>query len=121
MIPDEQAPTTKNGLRLRNARKAQALSLAALSGRTGGRLGKSRTPNREQGLRRLRIEEAGILADALGTVSATYLLCQDAEVSLTEEQWQLLRCFRRTDARGRTAIIALAMAEEQTRKTLATS
>jgi hypothetical protein len=94
MIPDEQAPTTKNGLRLRNARKAQALSLAALSGRTGGRLGKSRTPNREQGLRRLRIEEAGILADALGTVSATYL---------------------------RTAIIALAMAEEQTRKTLATS
>ena len=75
MTPDEQNLTTKIGLRLRAARKAQKLSLQKLADVTGGVLSKSRISNYEQGLRRPGIEEARILAKALGTVSATYLLC----------------------------------------------
>jgi transcriptional regulator with XRE-family HTH domain len=53
MTPEGQALTTKIGSRLREARKEQKLSLAALSAKTGDVLSKSRISNYEQGLRRL--------------------------------------------------------------------
>jgi transcriptional regulator with XRE-family HTH domain len=118
MTPEEQALSHKIGHRLREARNAQQLSLSQLSARTGGRLGKPRISNYEQGLRRLGIEEAQILAEVLGTVSATYLLCLEAEkspseTSLNQEERSLLHCFRGADERGRRAILDLAIAEHR--------
>jgi transcriptional regulator with XRE-family HTH domain len=111
MGPDVKALTQKIGLRLREARDAQKVSLAALADRTGGTLSKSRISNYEQGLRRLGIEEARILSEALGNVSATYLLCLDDEGFLTDQERELLRCFRRTDERGRETIVGVAQSQ----------
>jgi len=108
MSPEVQDLTTKIGLRLRAARNDQKLSLQALSDRIGGRLSKSRISNYEQGLRRPGIEEAKILAQALGTVSATYLLYLDDEEFLTAQERELLRRFRKTDERGRETILGVA-------------
>ena len=77
--------TKKIGWRLREVRTGQDLSLAELFVRTGDVLSKSRISNYEQGLRRPGIEEAQTLAAALGTVSATYLLCFDDGGFLSEE------------------------------------
>jgi transcriptional regulator with XRE-family HTH domain len=71
-------------------------------------LGKSRISNYEQGIRRLGLEEAKALAEALGTVSATYLLCLDDEGFLSVQEQELLRCFRQTDERGRETILDVA-------------
>ena len=108
MTPEAEALTARIGLRLRSARKAQKLSLQALSTMTGCVLSKSRISNYEQGLRRLGIEEAWLFSTALGTVSATYLLRLDDEGFLNERERELLRCFQETDDRGRDAILALA-------------
>ena len=108
MTPDYQDLTAKIGLRLRAVRRAQKLSLQALSDRTGGSLSKSRISNYEQGIRRLGIEEALILAQALGTASATYLLYLDEEGFLTDQEQELLRRFRQTDERGRETILGVA-------------
>lgn len=111
MTPDEKNLTTKLGLRLREARKAQNLSLGALANMTGDLLSKSRISNYEQGLRRLGIDEARLLSKALGTVTATYLLCLDNEGLLeTKEQW-LLEFFRKMDDRGRDTVLALARSQ----------
>jgi transcriptional regulator with XRE-family HTH domain len=104
MTPAEQELTARIGLRLREARRAQKLSLSELSARTGGALSKSRISNYEQGLRRLEIEEAQALAAALWTVSAGYLLC-------LEEEQELLRCFRAADERGQRTSLAMAKAQ----------
>lgn len=107
--------TKKIGLRLRAVREGQGLSLAALASKTGDALSKSRISNYEQGLRRMGIEEARTLAKALGTVSTTYLLCLDDEGRLTDDEKRLLECFRRTDERGRAAVLAIAQAEGRRR------
>ena len=108
MVPEAQDLTSKIGLRLREARHAEKLSLGALSDRTGGALSRSRISNYEQGIRRLGLEEARMLARALGTVSATYLLCLDDEGFLSEQELELLRCFRGTDERGRETVLGVA-------------
>jgi transcriptional regulator with XRE-family HTH domain len=95
--------TKKIGLRLRAARKAQSLSLAALAARTSS-LSKSRISNYEQGLRRMGLEEARELASALGTVTATYLLCLDDEGTLSEGESALLGLYRQADSRGKETI-----------------
>jgi len=110
MTPEHQDLTSKIGLRLRTARKAQNLSLQALATMTGGILSESRISNYEQGLRRLGIEEARLISTALGTVSATYLLCLDDDEP-THQEWELLRCFRRTDDRGRATILGVAASQ----------
>jgi transcriptional regulator with XRE-family HTH domain len=66
----DNALTQDIALRLRYVRESQGLSLAALSDLTGGALSKSRISNYEQGIRRMSIEVAQILAEAFGTVSA---------------------------------------------------
>jgi transcriptional regulator with XRE-family HTH domain len=111
MEPEAQALTAQIGLRLRKARQAQNLSLSQLSVRTDGVLSKSRISNYEQGLRRPGIEEARALATALGTVSATFLLCLDDEGFLSDQEGELVRLFRETDQRGRDAIIARSQRE----------
>jgi transcriptional regulator with XRE-family HTH domain len=99
--------TKKIGLRLRAARKAQSLSLAALADRTSS-LSKSRISNYEQGLRRMGLEEARELAAALGTVTATYLLCLEDEGYLSERESDLLGLYRQADDRGKDTILSVA-------------
>ena len=111
MTPDEQNLSTKIGLRLRAARKAQNLSLQALANMTGGALSKSRISNYEQGLRRPGVEEARLLSKTLGTVSATYLLCLEDKGFVSEHEQELLRCFRQTDERGRETILRVAQSQ----------
>jgi len=99
--------TKRIGLRLREARKAQNLSLAALAARTSS-LSKSRISNYEQGLRRMGLEEARELASALGTVSATFLLCLEDEGHVTERETALLDYYRHADNRGKDTILRVA-------------
>jgi transcriptional regulator with XRE-family HTH domain len=77
-------------------------------------LSKSRISNYEQGLRRPGIEEARALATALGTASATYLLCLEDEGFLSDQEAELVRFFRETDQRGRDAIMAMARSQRDT-------
>lgn len=99
--------TKRIGLRLREARKAKNLSLAALAARTSS-LSKSRISNYEQGLRRMGLEEARELAAALDTVTATYLLCLDDEGQMSEGENALLHLYRHADARGKETILRIA-------------
>ena len=99
--------TKKIGQRLRAARHAQRLSLAALAARTGS-LSKSRISNYEQGIRRMGLEEAQELAAALGTVTATYLLCLDDTSPLSNSEIDLVDLYRRADDRGKQTILKIA-------------
>jgi transcriptional regulator with XRE-family HTH domain len=99
--------TKKIGQRLRAARQAQGLSLSDLSSRTGS-LSKSRISNYEQGIRRMGLEEAQQLALALGSVTATYLLCLDDKDPLSETERYLVERYRETDPRGRETILKIA-------------
>jgi transcriptional regulator with XRE-family HTH domain len=99
--------TKRIGKRLRNARSAQQLSLAGLAQRTSS-LSKSRISNYEQGIRRMGLEEAQELALALGTVSASYLLCLDDFGPLSDHERDLIAHYRRTDARGKDTILLVA-------------
>jgi transcriptional regulator with XRE-family HTH domain len=102
--------TKRIGLRLREARQAQKLSLAALARRTGS-LSKSRISNYEQGIRRMGLEEARELSRALGTVTATYLLCLDDDGVITGPERDLLEHYRQADPRGRDTILRVAETE----------
>jgi len=99
--------TKQIGQRLRAARSAQKLSLSALAARTKT-LSKSRISNYEQGIRRMGIEEAQELAEALDGLTATYLLCLDDSSPLSPEEWTLVEHYRSTDPRGRATILGVA-------------
>lgn len=99
--------TKKIGHRLRAARQAQKLSLAALAARTMS-LSKSRISNYEQGIRRMGLEEAQELSKALGTLSVSYLLCLEDEVDLSAPESALLELYRKADTRGRDTILKVA-------------
>jgi len=105
--PSSMDLTKRIGQRLRAARQAQGLSLSDLSGRTGS-LSKSRISNYEQGIRRMGLEEAQELAVALGTVTATYLLCLDDKDPLSQDERHLVDRYRDTDSRGRETILKVA-------------
>jgi transcriptional regulator with XRE-family HTH domain len=107
----DDALTKEIALRLRYVRESRGLSLAALSDLTGGELSKSRISNYEQGIRRMSIEVARMLADAFGTVSAAYLLCLDDPMHLTPDEIELIRKYRDTDGTGRAIIARKAQAE----------
>jgi transcriptional regulator with XRE-family HTH domain len=106
--------TEKIGQRLRTARQAQKLSLAALADRTSS-LSKSRISNYEQGIRRMGLEEARELAAALGTVSATYLLCLEDESSMSDSERVLLNLYRAADGRGKETILRIAESQNDYR------
>ncbi len=97
----------KIGQRLRSVRTAQKLSLSELAARTKT-LSKSRISNYEQGIRRMGLEEAQELAEALDGLSPTYLLCLDDTSPLTPTEWKLIECYRATDERGRATIMRAA-------------
>jgi transcriptional regulator with XRE-family HTH domain len=88
--------TTTPGERLRAARTAKGWSLTELSQRTGDRLSKSRISNYEQGLRQMSPDVAAMLAEALGSVAAPWLLCEDSP-ALSREEVQLAAAWRRGD------------------------
>lgn len=100
--------TQRIGARLRAARHEQGLSLMQLSERTAGTLSKSRISNYEQGIRRMGLEEAQTLSTALGSVTASYLLCLDEDGLLSEQEQALLGHFRQANARGRKALLKSA-------------
>ena len=109
MTPEKQALTQAIGQRLRALRHERQLSLQQLADLTHGSLSKSRISNYEQGIRRLGIEPAQTLANALSGVSAAYLLClDDGEQPPDEHEWELLQAFRKTDQRGRQTMLAVA-------------
>jgi transcriptional regulator with XRE-family HTH domain len=100
----------KIGQRLRTARMSQKLSLAELASRTRT-LSKSRISNYEQGIRRMGIEEALELAEALEGLTPTYLLCLDDTSPLDEAELALIERYRSTDERGREVIMRVADAQ----------
>ena len=110
-MPENNELSVAIGLRLRAERHRRKLSLARLAARTGDTLGKSRISNYEQGTRRLGLEEAVILARALGGVSPVYLLCLEDVDPLTCSEHNLLACFRASDERGQAMIVSIAEAE----------
>jgi transcriptional regulator with XRE-family HTH domain len=101
------------GERLRQARDTRGLSLSALATRTGGVLNKSCISNYEQGLRRMGIEQAEILAQALETVSVQYLLCLNDDGFLSCEERDVVERLRRMDERRRVMVRAVLEALER--------
>jgi transcriptional regulator with XRE-family HTH domain len=99
--------THRIGARLRQARHDLGLSLSELAECTGC-YSKSRISNYEQGLRRMGLEESLILASALGTVSATWLLCLDDTPTLAAQEAELIGRYRATDEPGRARLRELA-------------
>jgi hypothetical protein len=57
------------------------------------------------------LEEAQELSAALGTVSATYLLCLDDGAFLSESERDLVERYRRADGRGKDTILRIAEAQ----------
>ncbi len=101
--------TQRIAQRLRQARKGRRWSLNDLAERTGGILSKSPISNDEQGIRRPGNEEAIMLAQALGAISPTWLLCLDEAPSpLNEREEALIRAYRIADARGQWLIMDMA-------------
>lgn len=113
MPHNQQSITMQIGERLREARQRQRLSLRELSMKTGCELSKSRISNYEQGLRRLGLEEAQILSEALGDVSTAYLLCMDDASPWTPQERDLIRFYRACDARGQDLITMIASTEAE--------
>ena len=107
LYPTGMTLNKKIGLRLRSARTGQKLSLSDLAARTKT-LSKSRISNYEQGIRRMGIEEAQELAEALDGMTPSYLLCLDDASPLAPEEWQLVERYRGTDERGRGTILRVA-------------
>jgi transcriptional regulator with XRE-family HTH domain len=104
--PVEADLTKKIGQRLRSARQAQGLSLSELSNLTGA-LSKSRISNYEQGIRRMGLEEAQILANALVSVTPIYLLCLEDSDPLSKEERLLVQGFRESEPRVRETLLKL--------------
>lgn len=100
------------GQRLRAARLAHKYSLSELASRTRT-LSKSRISNYEQGIRRMGIEEAQELSEALEGITPAYLLCLDATSPLSQQEWQLIQGYRKTDERGRDVILQVAESQGQ--------
>jgi transcriptional regulator with XRE-family HTH domain len=100
------------GQRLRAARLAHQYSLSELASRTRT-LSKSRISNYEQGIRRMGIEEAQELSEALEGITPAYLLCLDATSPLSQQEWQLIQRYRKTDERGREVILQVAESQGQ--------
>jgi transcriptional regulator with XRE-family HTH domain len=100
------------GQRLKAARQAGRYSLSELASRTKT-LSKSRISNYEQGIRRMGIEEAQELSEALKGVTPAYLLCLDDASPLSSDEWQLIQRYRKTDERGRALIQQVAETESK--------
>jgi transcriptional regulator with XRE-family HTH domain len=110
----ENALTREIGERLRYARHSKGLSLGQLSALTGDALSKSRISNYELGIRRMSVEAARLLADALGTCTPAFLLCVEDPMNLTADEIDLIQKYRATDAKGQALV--RKKAHEQVRR-----
>ncbi len=109
MTKAEETLNRAMGERLRAARNARGLSLSELAELTGGQYSKPRISNYEQGIRRMSVEVALGLAEALGTVSAAHLLClEDERTAVGDDERRLLEAFRRADAAARQRLLESA-------------
>jgi len=104
--------TKKIGQRLRAARNAHGYSLAELAARTNS-LSKSRISNYEQGIRRMGLEEAAELSNALDGLTPTYLLCLDERSPLTKTEWKMIEAFRNSDERGKDTILRVCEVQRE--------
>jgi len=93
------------GERLRSERHRRGWSLNDLSLRTNGLLSKSRISNYEQGIRRMGMEAAEHLANALETVSPAWLFLLDDKGRIDDEEWRLIQSFRTMDAERRRQLL----------------
>lgn len=107
MEPEFALRSQRIGDRLRAERLRRGWSLNDLSSRTNGRLSKSRISNYEQGIRRMGLEAAEQLAEALETVTPAWLLVLDEEPPLSDDELGLVRTFRAMDLDHRDELLAL--------------
>lgn len=78
MIEDRLTLNFQIAERLRDARSCANLTQALLAERTDGQVSTSMISSYEEAQRRMGIEEARLLAKALGTVTPAFLLCVEA-------------------------------------------
>lgn len=107
MEPEFASRSLRIGERLRAERRRHGWSLNNLSSRTSGRLSKSRISNYEQGIRRMGLEAAELLAAALGTVTPGWLLLLDEEPPLSDEEFALVQAFRALSPERRQELLAM--------------
>ena len=105
MTKADQALTRTIGQRLRAAREARGLSLSQLADLTGGLYSKPRISNYEQGLRRVTIEGAQILSQALGNVAVAHILWVDDHCAASPEETALLAGFRTLASSDRQQVL----------------
>lgn len=72
--------------------------------RTAGQVSTSMISSYESAQRRMGINEARLLALALGTITPAYLLCVETAMSLTADEIDLLAMYRAADDKGRALI-----------------
>lgn len=106
-----KALTQEIGRRLRAERQRQQLSLSELAARTAGKLSKPRISSYEQGRRRMGLEQAVTLAEALGTVTPGDLLCLDGRASYSGDERTLVMNYRLASAHGQAALMAFSQAQ----------
>lgn len=104
MTKSEITLSKEIGERLRYARDCAGLSLSGLSDRTDGQLSNVRVSNLVQGIRRIGIAEARLLAAALGTVTPEFLLGLTDPWNLSPDEIELLTPYRTTDTGRRSEI-----------------
>jgi len=98
----------KTARRLAYARRRKHLTLLALAKLTNGRISKSRISNYEQGIRTMPTHVACILAEALGDVSAAYLLGLMETPSLNSDAELLLDAYQKSGTEGRRRLLETA-------------
>jgi transcriptional regulator with XRE-family HTH domain len=111
--PEFASLTRRIGSRLRAERQRRGWSLSDLSARTADQLSKSRISNYEQGIRRMGLEAAHQIADALETVSPAWLLLLDEYNPLSDDELRLIQGFRAMDKAGQRQLLDMARGSEQ--------
>ncbi len=96
----------EGGLRLKKALKDKRLKLIDLSSMTQG-YSISRISNYVQGTRRMKQEDAVIFASLLG-VSASYLLCLDDSMILSDDEKHLIHDYRENPTDNKDALRTMA-------------
>jgi len=116
VIEDRLTLNSEIAERLCDARSCAKLTQAQLAERTAGQVSTSMISSYESAQRRMGIEEARLLAMALGTVTPAYLLCVEPAMPLTADEIELLAMYRAADAGARARIREKAIVGASTRR-----
>jgi transcriptional regulator with XRE-family HTH domain len=103
--------TIQIGERLRAERNRHNLSRSELCELAGGEVSKSRIRDFEKGIRRMGLESAVSLAQALGDVTPAYLLCLDDSGPFSEDERTLVLNYRLADDMGRSTLLKFSQAQ----------